>query len=212
MEGSQSMQTQKTVTTLGRCMLFSVFVFAAGCATVDRKVNVLYQPVVHGTGGSGDLYLAVTAGQAGLSKTTAVQWIVGKVKNTDGDKTGDIVTTTAPGDLVLDVFKQEFAVAGYKVIPVDALPQEVAKGLDVTGITVELEETASLIKSEEVCRLAVSVELWKNGRKFRKIDYKSTLSDFAIKDRDLLTPMLLQKSLQEVMKQAVPEIVKALES
>ena len=57
-----------------------------------------------------------------------------------------------------------------------------------------------------------SVELWKNGRKFRKLDYKSLLSDFAVKDRDLLSPTLLQKSLQEVMKQSVPEIIKALES
>ena len=203
------MRAGKSMIRVGMCMLF--FVFAAGCATVDRKVNVLYQPVVHGSGGTGDLYLAATAGQSSLPKKTAVQWIVGKVKNTDGDKTGDIVTTTAPGDPVLDAFKQELAAAGYKVVPVDVLPLEAAKGLDVSGITVELEETANLVKSEGVCRLAVSVELWKNGRKFRKLAYKSMLSDFAIKDRDLLLPTLLQKSLQGIMKQAVPEIVKALE-
>ena len=42
--------------------------------------------------------------------------------------------------------------------------------------------------------------------------HATTLSQFNRLDYDLLLPALLQKSLQGVMKQAVPEIVKALES
>ena len=199
-----------TLITLGMFVLS--FAVLAGCATVDRKVDVLYQAAAHGSGGTGDLYLASSASLAGLSRKAAVQWVVGKVKNKDGEKTGDVLITTAPDDLVMDAFKQELTAAGYKVMPVDKLPETVAKGVGTTGVTVELDETADFIKSEGVSRLTISVELWKNGRKFRKLEYRSTLSDFALKDRDLLLPALLQKSLQEVMKQAVPEIVRALES
>jgi hypothetical protein len=202
--------SNKIITGLWVSVLFSAF--STGCAAVDRKVSLLYQPVVQGSGGSGEIYLSAMAGQSGLAGKNAMQWIVGRVKKKDGEKTGDIVLTTAPEDLVLDAFKQELNAAGYKVVPVDALPQEVAKGLAVAGITVELEEVPDMFKAEGISRLAISIELWKNGRMFRKLDYKSMLSDFAIKNRDQLLPTLLQKSLQEVMKQAIPEIVRALES
>ena len=201
--------SKKRMVTWGICIVFPAMV--TGCATVDRKVNVFYQPVVHGPGGSGEIYVAVTGGQPRLPGKTAVQWVVGKVKTRDGEKTGDVVMTNAPDDLAMDAFKQELTAAGYKVMPVDALPEEVTKGVGIAGATVELDETSDFIKSEGISRLSVSVELWKNGRKFKKLDYKSMLSDFAIKDRDRLLPTLLQKALQEVMKQAIPEIVRALE-
>lgn len=195
---------------LGSCLIFSVMV--SGCTTVGRKVDVLYQPVAQGAGGAGSINLAVRGGQPAFPARNDLQWIVGKVLTKEGEKTGDIVMSTATDDLVVDAFKQELSSAGYKVIPVAVLSQEMAKGINVAGITVELEETSGIVKAEGVCRLTISVELWKNGSKFRKLDYQTMLSDFAVKDRGRLLSTLLQKSLQEIMKQAIPEIVKALES
>jgi hypothetical protein len=182
----------------------------AGCATVDRKVDVLYQPIVHGTGGAGDLYLSASGRQLATATKGTIQWIVGTVKNKDGDKTGNVVTGTAPVDQVMDALKQELAAAGYTVIPADKLPQNAARAVDVAAVTIELDETSDLVKSDGISRLTVSIDLWKNGQMIRKLEYKSMLSDFAVKDRDLLLPKLLQKSLQEVMKQAIPEIVRGL--
>jgi hypothetical protein len=182
----------------------------AGCATVDRKVDVLYQPTVHGTGGAGDLYLSASGRQLAMAAKGTIQWIVGTVKNKDGDKIGNVVTGTAPVDQVMDALKQELSAAGYTVVPVDQPPQNAARGVDVAKVTIELDETSDLVKSDGISRLTVSIDLWKNGQKIRKLEYKSMLSDFAVKDRDLLLPKLLQKSLQEVMKQAIPEIVKGL--
>jgi hypothetical protein len=196
--------------TLLIMLLFPALI--AGCATVDRKVDVLYQPVANGTGGAGDLYLSASGRQQGIGAKGTVQWIVGTVKNKDGEKTGNVVTGTAPVDQVMDAFKQELSAAGYTVIPVGVLPQNVARGVDIAAVTIELDENYDLIKSDGISRLTVSVDLWKNGQKVRKLEYKSMLSDFAVKDRDLLLPKLLQKSLQEVMKQAIPEIVKGLAS
>lgn len=182
----------------------------AGCATADRKVNVLYQPVAAGTGGAGDLYLAASARQPGLAEKGTVQWIVGSVKSKEGEKAGSVVTGTAPIELFLDAFRQELSAAGYKVVQVDALPRDVSRGVDLAAVAVELDETAELVKSDGISRLTVTVVIWKGGEKIRKLEYRSLLSDFAITDRELLLPKLLQKSLQEVMKQAVPEIVRVL--
>jgi len=187
-------------------------VVTAGCATVDRKVNLLYQPAAHETGGSGTLHLAAAGAGGGSAGTTGVQWIVGKVAARDGEKKGDVVLTTAPYALVVDALREELANAGYAVTPVaGVLPGEAAKGVDVVGATVELDETSDLVRSEGVSKLSVTLELWKKGTKIRKLEYRSLLSDFAVKDRDLLLPTLLQKTLQEVMKQAVPEVIRTLE-
>jgi hypothetical protein len=76
----------------------------------------------------------------------------------------------------------------------------------------DLEEVSSIIKAEGSSRLIFSLELWKNGKKFKKSNYESRTSDFAIKDRDLLLPAILQNSLQDLMKQAVPDLIKELGS
>lgn len=187
-------------------------VVMGGCAAVDRKVNVLYQPAVQVTGGSGELYLSASGRQSVPADQGTVQWIVGAVKTEDGEKSGNVVTGTVPVDQVMDAFKQELAAAGYTVIPAPAQPQDVTKGIEIAAVTIELDETTDLVRSKGISRVTVAVDLWKNGREIRKLEYKSMLSDFAIRDRDLLLPELLQKSLQEIMKQAIPEIVKGLAS
>ena len=193
---------------LALTLLFPIL--CAGCATTDRKVNVLYQPVTVATGMRGDIYLTSSGRETPLGGRAAVQWLVGTVKNREGEKSGNVVTGRSPVDQVMDAFKQELAAAGFTVLSVAKLPAHAAGGVDITAATMELDENFDLVKSDATSRLSIALELWKNGQKVRKLDYRSTLSDFAIKDRDLLLPKLLQKSLQEIMKQAVPEIANIL--
>lgn len=186
-------------------LLFALLV--AGCATTNQKVTVLYQPVVHDGTGAGELYLAGTGRSAGHAD---IQWVVGTVKNSDEEPVGDIVSPIASADLVTDAFKQELAAAGYTTNLVGSLPQGTAKGIVVTGADIHLEEVSSLIKAEGTSRVKVSVEVWRQGRVVKKLAYEERISDFAVKDRDQLLPTILQKALQEIMKQAVPEIIKVL--
>jgi hypothetical protein len=190
------------------CALFAVLI--AGCATYDQKVTLLYQPVVNAVGGSGELYLAAAGGRAGTGKAGSVQWIIGKVKDTDGVQVGDIVTTVSPNDMVLDAFNRELKVSGYRVTQVNTLPEGVSKGVVISSIDMNLEEVVSIVKVEGQSRLTVSLELWKNGKIFKKLYYQTGFSDFAIKDRNTLLPTTLQKALQELMKQAVPEIIRQI--
>ncbi len=189
-------------------LLFSAAI--GGCATSGKKVTILYQPAVNATGGSGDLYLAGAAVRPETGKPGVIQWVVGKVKDSDGNPVGDIVSPMPPGDLFLDALNRELTNAGYKVARVESLPGGVSKGLAVTMTNVNLEDVSSIIKDEGSGRLSMSLELWKNGKAIKKLYYESGFSDFAIKDRDLLLPDILQKSLQNLMKQAVPEIIKEL--
>ena len=127
------------------------------------------------------------------------------------ERIGDVVSRIPPEDLVLDAFRQELTRAGYTVNQVEALPPGVAKGLDITSIKLDLEEVASMVKSEGTARLAVSVVVWQRGATVKKLDYQANFSDIAVKDRAQLLPDALQNALQGVMEQSVPEIVKVLE-
>lgn len=183
-------------------------VMVAGCATGNRKVTVLYQPVVHDGTGVGDLYLAESPGSVGRAD---IEWVVGTVKNSDGVALGDIVTPIAPADLAVDALKQELTAAGYKVSTVGSLPQQVAKGVVVTGTEIRLEDRSSLVKEEGTSRVKITLELWKNGTKLKKLSYESSFSDFAVKDRESLLQATLQKALQDAMERAIPEIIAAFE-
>ncbi len=183
-----------------------------GCATVDKRVDILYKPAVHNASGSGTLHL----GQLGVQKpgggdSTPVQWILGEVKNEDGEKVASIVTDTAPADLVTDAFTQEFKAAGYTVLSAQTPTAEVKKGVNLTNVTIRLNEVSSLLKAEAKGTIDISVEVWRDGDKLRKLDYEAVYSDSAVTGRDQLLPDTLQKVVQAAMKRAVPEIIKLIE-
>ncbi len=192
------------------CLIFSAMF--AGCATLDQKVTLLYQPVVKTAHGTGEVYLATAKGEAWHGKPGAIQWVVGKVKDSRSGREGEILTSVAPGDLVLDALKQELTAAGYRTIWVSTLSPEVTKGIVITRTDLNLDEDSSIIKADGSSRLTTSLELWKNGKMFKKIDYESRYSDLAVRDRDLLLPNILQNTLQDLMKQAVPDLIKELGS
>jgi hypothetical protein len=51
----------------------------------------------------------------------------------------------------------------------------------------------------------------KNGTPVRKLHYEAKGSDLSIKDRDRLAETMLRSTMQDVMRQAIPDIVANLE-
>ena len=202
--------TQLLRNITGMAVLALFMTMAEGCAATEKYVNVLYQPSVYAGGGAGNLYLTAAGARSEPGKTVSAKWKIGKVKDNDGNQTGDIVTTVAPVDLVLDAFNRELTNAGYKIIRVTALPDDVTKVISVDRTEIKMEDVSSIIKDEGTGRLTVSLELWKNGKKFKKLYYESGYSDSAFKGRDLLLQDILQKALQGIMEKAIPEIIKEL--
>lgn len=230
------MQTCKSAVILYG-MLFSVVV--AGCATTDQKLSRQYQPVVNATGGSGELYLAVTdaepmalsrgnkprmrlsvsgekpkarsrGGKPALRKGATAKYVVVTVKNDSGKKLGIIVSSLASDELLRDALREELNAAGYTVRQVNTLPEDAAKGISLSRVYVDAEQVTGLLEVEGTCKVSVSLDLWRNGARVRRLDYVSSYSDSAITDRDQLLQATLQKALQDVMRQAIPEVINTL--
>ena len=199
---------------IGRRLLPSLvtaafFLLLSGCAAVDQNVNFLYQPTAFGRDGSGDLYLSQTSLSA--SGGSNAQWIIGEIKDKDGNNTGNIVTARSPADTVMDAFTREFKAAGYNVIPVNALPTGVTKGIRVESVEIKLEEVDRLYKIETMCTVKVSLEPWRNGSAIKRLNYENTYSDTTILDRDMILLRSMQTTLQELMARVVREVTLIIE-
>ena len=185
-------------------------VMLAGCATVgDQKVNILYQSTAISKSGSGDLYL-VEESTPDSSYSTPIQYILGGIKNKDGEQLGNIVTDKAPADLLIDAFYQEFKGAGYNVVQGNSMPREAAKGLKLQSVTIKLDEVKGVIVNSK-CIVKISVEPWRNGKAINKLEYVAEYTDSAMTDREELLSKTMLKAIQSIMNKAAPEITKILE-
>jgi hypothetical protein len=200
----------------GACHHITVLAFTviatiiSGCATVgDQRVNILYQSTAIAKGGSGDLYL-VEEPTPDSSYSTPIQYILGGIKNKDGEQLGNIVTDKAPADLLIDAFYQEFKGAGYNVVQGNSMPREVAKGLKLQSITIKLDEVKGVIVNSK-CIVKISVEPWRNGKAINKLEYVAEYTDSVMTGREELLSKTMLQAIQSIMKKAVPEITKILE-
>lgn len=183
----------------------------AGCASTTIPVSILYSPSAETRGGSGNLFLKSEAGRTAIDGANNVRWVIGKRKDSDGRVTGEILSVSSANDMVLDALKRELTVAGYRVELGVSMPSGVLKGIDLATIQVELEETTGIPKVEATGTVKVSMDVWKNGAKIKRLSYEARVSDFSIIDRNRLPRELIEKGLRGVMSQAAPEIVAVLE-
>jgi hypothetical protein len=184
--------------------------FTAGCAQVAHKVDVLYSPQATYRGGTGSLELATADSTRDSRSGPSIRWVLGQIKDTEGGATGEIISSIRPQDLIADAFEQELTAAGYKVSFSKALDKQTRKGVVFTNISVQLEEIPSLAKLESSCSILLKMDLWMNGAVFKRSEYRSKLSDIAVVDRDQLPGSIYQKAIQEIVHQAVPDIIRNL--
>jgi hypothetical protein len=183
----------------------------AGCATVgDQKVDVLYKSLMIAKGGSGDLNLVEEI--APISDgSNSIQWILGGIKNKDGEKLGNIITDKAPADLLTDAFIQELKGAGYNIVQEGSMPSEAAKGLKLRSVTITLDEVKGSLQDDAKCIVKISVEPWRNGKATGQLEYAAEYADSAVTDRKELLSKTMLKAIQSIMDKAAPEITKILE-
>ncbi len=184
-------------------------VMLPGCASVSRRVDILYHPSAYARGGGGDLYLV--KGSQTDDTTAASQWIIGEITTKDGEKINDVVTDIAPDDLVADALSQELKAAGYNVITTDNLPPDATKAVTLNSVAIKLDEEHSVMKDDATCSLKISVQPWRNGTARNTLGYKADYAETAITNRDLLLSKALKESLKLLMKYSIPEIVRSIE-
>ena len=189
-------------------LLCGLFVMA-GCASPGMNVTLGYTPFVNATGGAGELFLVQDSVPQIDQKAL---WVIGQVKGHDGEKDKDLVVTSLPADLIAGMLADELTSAGYLVKQAKALPEKSTKVVRISSVKMTLEESLSLFnfKLDATGAMALTLELWNNGARLQSFDYRASFSDGDIKNGDLLGSLVLRNAIRDVMKQAVPDIVKSL--
>lgn len=189
-------------------LCLTALLFLGGCATYTRQVVLRYDPVSKTHFGGGDLYLV----NAELQPPTASgAWVIGTVKNADGMMIDTLWSGVSPAGLVESALHRELSQTGYSVIPVKKAPDLFNKVVEITGATVKVDQVSKIPQVDATCTISVSLTVMKNGLPVRKLRYEASGSNLAIKDRDRLAETMLRTTMQDIMKQAIPDIVSILE-
>ena len=179
-----------------------------GCATYTKQLVMRYDPISTTRFGGGDLYLI----NAELQPPTASgAWAIGTTKNGEGTMVDTLWSGVSPASLVQSALQRELGQTGYAVIPAKKAPDLYSKVVEITEARVVVDQITKVPQVDAVCTISVSLTVMKNGTPVRKLHYEAKGSDLAIKDRDRLAETMLRNTMQDVMKQAIPDIVSNLE-
>lgn len=185
-----------------------VLIVLGGCATYTRQVVLRYEPITTSRFGGGDLYLV----NADLQPPTASGvWSFGNTKNAEGVMLDTLWSGVSPAGLVQNALQSELNRTGYQLISVQKAPDLYNKVVEITAATVNVDQVSNISRVNASCTISVALTVMKNGMPVRKLRYEAKGSDLAIKDRDRLAETMLRATMQDVMKQAIPDIVGILE-
>lgn len=192
-------------------LLMGALVFmTAGCVQVAHKVDVLYSPLATFRGGTGPLELVIVETVRSGDTEPAPRWVIGKIKTTDGDVTGEVISSLHPQDVMADAFNLELLAAGYQISFSKALDNTTKKGIVFTEVSVQLDEIPLFAMLESSCSILLKMDVWKNGVVVKRTEYRSKVSDVAVIDREQLPRNLYQKAIHDTIQQAVPDILQQL--
>ena len=191
-------------------MSILLLLLLSGCARYSRSVSTMYEPISTTRGGSGVLYIVMPANQQ--TQSSSVKWVIGAVKDEDGNKIDEIYSAQSPGELIQSALGQEMRRAGYTVNPVTSPPAGPVNMLIITTPELVLDQESSAGKLIASSCLRMPLEIWRSGQLLKKLEYNATYSDTSVTDRDLLARTVLQETLHSTMSKAIPELVSILES
>ncbi|MBU4413146.1 MAG: hypothetical protein KKG98_08205 [Proteobacteria bacterium] len=195
---------RRTLLALGLMALLIL----GGCATYTKQLVMRYDPITTTRFGGGDLYLI----NAELQPPTASgAWAIGNTKNGDGVMVDTLWSGVSPAGLVQSALQRELGQTGYAVIPAQKAPDLYSKVVEITEARVVVDQITKVPQVDAVCTISVSLTVMKNGTPVRKLRYEAKSSDLAIKERDRLAETILRNTMQDVMRQAIPDIVANLE-
>jgi hypothetical protein len=182
---------------------------ASGCARYAKSVSVLYEPVTTARGGSGTIQLVSSPDQH--SRSENVKWVIGIVKNEENKKVDEILSPLSATEIVKDAFAQELKRAGYSVVSSTARAAEQAKVVNLSSVEVKLDQLSDIADIKATCNLVISIDVYKKGQLFKKLQYQSKSSETAIIDRSLLANKVLHEAIQSAMQKAVPDVIAIFE-
>ncbi len=181
-----------------------VVLIVGGCARYARDVNVLYEPTVGIRGGAGEVYITIPESQEMQSQ--GIKWVIGKVRDNRNKQIDEVLSPRSPAEIIQAAFIQEFRLAGYTAIPTSKRPETGQRVIELTKTEIELDQTSDLTDIKAKCRVVAGMDVHKDGRLIKRLQYEASTSRFDVKDRDLLAGNVLRDALQSVMRKTMPEL------
>ena len=191
---------------LALCLL--ALLFLGGCATYTRQIVLRYDPVTTTRFGGGDLYLVNAEPQP---PTASGAWAIGTTKNAENQIIDTLWSGVSPAGLVQNAMGRELDRTGYEVIPQKKAPDLSNKLVEITEAAISVDQVSNISRINASCTIRISLTVMRNGAPVRKLHYEAKGTDLAIKDRDRLAETMLRNTMQDIMRQAVPDIVAILE-
>ena len=197
------------ITTIMRLMAsalpFLLLFVAAGCAPLDKRVDLTYQRFANAAGGSGQILVAEPVMKQNLPKLPLGERVVGKAESVD------IVIKESPVNWLLSALVQELSAAGYDVKTVPALPTGVSKGVQATILILSANQPSNLLTLTTVTEVKLEAQLWKNGQIIKTLSASARAQEEGMDRSSEPVRSALEKTLQAAMQELVPDIIKALE-
>ena len=189
-------------------ILLLVFLFSTtGCSPLlEKRVELSYQALVRTGGGSGEIFLAQPIEQHNRVPLPGGKWAIGKV-----DGVTDVVSTESAGNWLIAALREELLAAGYQVKTGGDLPARVVKGLKVTILTLSANQVSKMLTISSITEVKVDAQLWKNGQLVKTLTVGARDEEEGVNRSSEPIRLALQKTLQTVMQDLIPKIIKVLE-
>lgn len=186
-------------------LLVLLLLIMAGCAPIEKRVDLTYERIANATGASGEIFVAQPVMKQKLAPLPSGKQIIGKA----GD--ADIVVREDPANWVLSALKQELSAAGFDVMTVAALPADVSKGLQTTVVTLSAGQSSNVLTVTTVTDLRLQVQLWKNGRLVNTLTAAAQDHEEGVDRSSDPIRQALEKTLQRAMQELLPDVIKNLQ-
>ncbi len=175
-----------------------------GCARYAHNVSALYEPSAGIYGGTGEVYVIIPESQQ--TQSSDVKWGIGKITDGDNMKIDDVVSPRSPAEIIQAALVLELKKGGYTVTPTTKHHDGEQQVIDITKAEIKLEQVSALADLKATCRVLVGMDVFKNGKMVKRLQYESESSKTDVKDRDFLAKSVLEEALQSIMLKATPDL------
>jgi hypothetical protein len=188
-----------------RALLLILLAMVTGCASIEKRVDLTYERSANATGGSGEVFVAQPVMKQNLAALPSGRQVLGKAEDTD------VVIKESPANWLLSALKLELSAAGYDVKAVPTLPSGVSKGVQATMLALSANQSPKVLTVTTVTEVKVEAELWKNGQLIKTLTAGARNQEEGMDRSPEPIRSALEKTLQRVMQELVPDIIKSLE-
>lgn len=194
-----------------KVFLVLLVVFSSGCAFVDQKVDLTYEKQGISDSGEGKLYLEKPKKLKNLETNEEGYYIVGTVENTYGMRTADCITKHDISDWVAGALISELKHAGYEVVPVEELAENINKGIAIKILKVWVDQDPGFWTVGAESNVHYIVDVFKYGKKVASLDIKGIGDERSGVGSAKTKGISLRKALTSSIEKAVPQIIDILE-